>query len=238
MFWAEEILMNIQQAERPLEQYVEEFLSVIHLRNLSTMSLLFVIPISMSMWKILIFPPSVNTRPLQLTTSVLHVLLQQAHSLQSSLTHPNSPELLPHPQPQTPAASSSRTPAAASSRTPTTAPCSSKPATAPRSGFMASNMASHIYHKNIMDQFGLLSPLSLLVPSSPPLSLLVPSRPPKSLLVPSSRPEPERPPERRPEPERPPERPLEPELPPEPQLFRLRAFGIRCARHVKPSLRR
>ncbi|KAL0161264.1 hypothetical protein M9458_044989, partial [Cirrhinus mrigala] len=31
MFWAEEFLMNIQQVERPLEQYVEEFLSVFHL---------------------------------------------------------------------------------------------------------------------------------------------------------------------------------------------------------------
>ncbi|KAL0200403.1 hypothetical protein M9458_003590, partial [Cirrhinus mrigala] len=31
MFWAEEFLMNIRQAERPLEQYVEEFLSVFHL---------------------------------------------------------------------------------------------------------------------------------------------------------------------------------------------------------------
>ncbi|KAL0183441.1 hypothetical protein M9458_022816, partial [Cirrhinus mrigala] len=104
---------------------------------------------------------------------------------------------------------------AARSRTPATAPRSSKPATAPCSGFMASNMASHIYHKDIMDQFGLLSTSSLLVPSSPPLSLLVPSRPPKSPLVLSSRPEPELPPERRPEPELPPERRPEPELPPE-----------------------
>ncbi|KAL0195075.1 hypothetical protein M9458_008647, partial [Cirrhinus mrigala] len=31
MFWAEEFLWNIQQAERPLEHYVEEFLSVVHL---------------------------------------------------------------------------------------------------------------------------------------------------------------------------------------------------------------
>ncbi|KAL0172557.1 hypothetical protein M9458_032868 [Cirrhinus mrigala] len=31
MFWAEDFIMNIQQAERPLEQYVEEFLSVVHL---------------------------------------------------------------------------------------------------------------------------------------------------------------------------------------------------------------
>ncbi|KAL0168604.1 hypothetical protein M9458_036826, partial [Cirrhinus mrigala] len=31
MFWAEDFLMNIQQAERPLEQYVEEFLSFVHL---------------------------------------------------------------------------------------------------------------------------------------------------------------------------------------------------------------
>ncbi|KAL0195100.1 hypothetical protein M9458_008672 [Cirrhinus mrigala] len=31
MFWAEEILFNIQQAERPLEHCVEEFLSVVHL---------------------------------------------------------------------------------------------------------------------------------------------------------------------------------------------------------------
>ncbi|KAL0184346.1 hypothetical protein M9458_020042, partial [Cirrhinus mrigala] len=31
MFWAEEFLMNIQQAERPLEQYVEEYLNVLHL---------------------------------------------------------------------------------------------------------------------------------------------------------------------------------------------------------------
>ncbi|KAL0203391.1 hypothetical protein M9458_001409 [Cirrhinus mrigala] len=31
MLWAEEFLFNIQQAERPLERYVEEFLSVVHL---------------------------------------------------------------------------------------------------------------------------------------------------------------------------------------------------------------
>ncbi|KAL0171596.1 hypothetical protein M9458_031907, partial [Cirrhinus mrigala] len=31
MFWAEEFLFNIQQADKPLEQYVEEFLSVLHL---------------------------------------------------------------------------------------------------------------------------------------------------------------------------------------------------------------
>ncbi|KAL0180354.1 hypothetical protein M9458_025796, partial [Cirrhinus mrigala] len=30
IFWAEEFLMNIQQVERPLEQYVKEFLSIFH----------------------------------------------------------------------------------------------------------------------------------------------------------------------------------------------------------------
>ncbi|KAL0195734.1 hypothetical protein M9458_009306, partial [Cirrhinus mrigala] len=35
MLWAEEFLFNIQQAERPLEQYVEEFLNVLYLVSLS-----------------------------------------------------------------------------------------------------------------------------------------------------------------------------------------------------------
>ncbi|KAL0146590.1 hypothetical protein M9458_058221 [Cirrhinus mrigala] len=118
------------------------------------------------------------------------------HALQSSLAHPSSPEVLSHPQPRTcgPLPDSGRSQLSDSYRGPLTdsgsgqlmAPRSSKPATAPRSGLPASNMASHIYHKDIMDQFGLLSPSSLLVPSSPPSSLLVLSRPPKSPLVPSS----------------------------------------------------
>ncbi len=33
MDWAEDFLLNIQQEGRPLEQYVEEFLSVFHLVN-------------------------------------------------------------------------------------------------------------------------------------------------------------------------------------------------------------
>ncbi len=31
MNWAEEFLLDLQQEERPLEQYLEEFLSVLHL---------------------------------------------------------------------------------------------------------------------------------------------------------------------------------------------------------------
>ncbi|KAL0151702.1 hypothetical protein M9458_053001 [Cirrhinus mrigala] len=35
MFWAEEFLFNIQQADRPLEEYVEEFLSILNLMGLN-----------------------------------------------------------------------------------------------------------------------------------------------------------------------------------------------------------
>ncbi|KAL0161628.1 hypothetical protein M9458_045353, partial [Cirrhinus mrigala] len=106
----------------------------------------------------------------------------------SSLTL--SPE--PAARSRTPAAApgSSRRSVALRSNWLEVAPRSSKPATATRSGLTANNMASHICHKDAMDQFGLLSP-------SPP-----------------NPPEPECPPEPAP-PERPPE-PAAPERPPEP----------------------
>ncbi|KAL0173906.1 hypothetical protein M9458_029874, partial [Cirrhinus mrigala] len=80
----------------------------------------------------------------------------------------------PHPQPRT----RSRTQAAARSQTPSTAPCSSRPSAAlprsnrlaavPRSELIVDNMASHLYNKDTMDQFELLSPSLLLVPYSLP----------------------------------------------------------------------
>ncbi|KAL0195167.1 hypothetical protein M9458_008739, partial [Cirrhinus mrigala] len=242
MFWAEEILMNIQQAERLLEQYVEEFLSVIHLVSWSDAMINACFQIGLNDDKLFCSITADDCRRpvadfinyvLALCNSNFYVDVEDynlppicehaaapAHHQPASSTccsnelTPSGPPLLTpvlqssslilSPEPavrsrtrtaacsQTPAAASSRTPAAAcsqtpaaaSSRTPAMAPRSSKPATAPRSGFMPSNMASQIYHKDTMVQFGLLSPSSLLVPSSPPSSLLVPSRPP-------NRPEPE-----------------------------------------------
>ncbi|KAL0198367.1 hypothetical protein M9458_006907, partial [Cirrhinus mrigala] len=127
-----------------------------------------------------------------------------------------SSSLILSPEP----AASTRTPATASSWTRDTAPSQTPaaailrtPATPPRSGLPAENMASHINLKDIVDSCGLFSPLSPLVPSSSPSSPLVPSSPLNSPLVQSI------PPERPPEPELPPERPPElapPERPPVP----------------------
>ncbi|KAL0195000.1 hypothetical protein M9458_008572, partial [Cirrhinus mrigala] len=89
-------------------------------------------------------------------------------------------------------------------------PRSSQPAAAPRSEPTAPIMASHICHKNNMDQYGLLSPSSPLFPSSPP----EPERPPEPV-----------PPERPPEPA-PPDHPLVPAPPkPGPPVLSCRKFG-------------
>ncbi|KAL0198371.1 hypothetical protein M9458_006911, partial [Cirrhinus mrigala] len=120
-----------------------------------------------------------NTRPLQLTTSQRPPRAAPTSSL---------PPVLP---------CSPHRELAASTRT---------PATPPRSGLPAENIASHINLKDIVDSCGLFSPLSPLVPSSSPSPL-------NSPLVPSI------PPERPPEPELPPERPPKlapPERPPVP----------------------
>ncbi|KAL0172253.1 hypothetical protein M9458_032564, partial [Cirrhinus mrigala] len=243
--------MNIQQAERPLEQYVEKFLSVVHLVSWSNAMINTCFQMGLNDDKLFcsITPDDCRKPVAEFINYVLalcnsnfyvdvedsnlppickHATAPARHQPASSTCCSNeltpsgppslttvlqSSSLILSPEPGL-RPTGSQTPAAASSRTPATALRSSKPATVPRSGLTADIMASHLCHMDTMDQFGILSPSFLLVPSSPPSSLLVLSSPPKSPLVLSSPPESERPPEPAP-PERPPV-PAPPERPPEP----------------------
>ncbi|KAL0163795.1 hypothetical protein M9458_039548 [Cirrhinus mrigala] len=223
--------MNIQQAERPLEQYVEEFLSVLHLVSWSDSMINACFQMGLKDDRLFCsVTPDDCHRPvaefinyvLALSNSNFYVDVKDSN-LPPIRKHMDAPahhqpasstccsneltpsELLPHPQPRTPAVPPclSRPSTALRSHRLEAAPRSSQPAATPRSGPTASNMASHICHKDTMDPYGLLSPSSPLVPSSPPEA----ERPPEPVP-------PERPPEPAP-PERPPE-PASPERPPEP----------------------
>ncbi|KAL0182050.1 hypothetical protein M9458_021425, partial [Cirrhinus mrigala] len=233
MLWAEDFLFNIQQAERPLEHYVEEFLSVVHLVSWSDATINacfqmglnddrlfrsiapddchkpvaefinYVLALCNSNYYVDVedstLPPiSKSDCSSSPPANVLHVQLQRARSLRSSLIL--SPE--PAADPRSPPVASSRTPPAAHSRT---------PAMSPRSGLPAVSMASQINIMDSKDVCGFSSPVSPspLVPSSSPKPPLIPSIPPECP------PEPELPPARPPEPELPPVRPPEPALPPE-----------------------
>ncbi|KAL0153574.1 hypothetical protein M9458_051188 [Cirrhinus mrigala] len=161
------------------------------------MSLPFVIPSSLSMWKILIFPPICK-----------HAAAPAHHQPASSTCRSNEPA---------PSGPPSLSPVLHNSSlvlSPEPAASSRTPAAPPRSGLSAKNMASQIYNKDYVDLYELLSSVSLLVPSSSPPSPLVPSSSPKPPLIPSIPPEPELHPARPPEPELPPARPPEAALPP------------------------
>ncbi|KAL0151657.1 hypothetical protein M9458_053058 [Cirrhinus mrigala] len=201
MLWAEDFLFNIQQAERPLEHYMEEFLSVDHLRNSSIMSLPVVILIT-----------NVDVEDSNLPPICKHTAAPAHHQPASSTCSSN--ELAPSGPP-------SLNPVLHSSSlilSPEPVASSRTPATSPRSGLPAVSMASQINIMDNKDVCGYSSPVSPLVPSSSP-SPLVPSSSPKPPLIPSippeRPPEPELPPACPPEPELPPERPPEPAVPPE-----------------------
>ncbi|KAL0147009.1 hypothetical protein M9458_057533 [Cirrhinus mrigala] len=152
MFWAEDFFFNIQQANKPLEQYVEEFERftpadfINHVLALNNSKFYFDMEDS-------------NPPPIRKHADA------PAHHQPASLP-PFLPRFL----------QSSRAPPSSSAQN------SSQPAAPPRSGPLASNMASHICHKDVMDQFGLLFPFpptSPLVLSSPPEPERRPEHPPE-----------------------------------------------------------
>ncbi|KAL0150360.1 hypothetical protein M9458_054362 [Cirrhinus mrigala] len=270
MLWAEDFLFNIQQAERPLEHYVEEFLSVVHLVSWSdaTVNACFQMGLNDDKLFNLITPDDCRKPVAEFINHVLalchseffvdvedshlppickHAAAPAHHQPASSTCRSNEPApsgppsltpVLHHsshilsPEPAasalTPAApaASSRTPAAlaASTRTPAAPATSSQtppaasswtPATPLRSGSATNgNMASQIFIKDYVDSYGLLSPVSPLVPSSSSKPPLIPSLPPEPVLPP----EPELRPARPPEAELPPEPELAPGCPPEAEL--------------------
>ncbi|KAL0147474.1 hypothetical protein M9458_057214 [Cirrhinus mrigala] len=240
MLWAEDFLFNIQQAERLLEHYVEEFLSVVHLVSWSDATINTCFQIGLNDDKLFnLITPEDCRKPvaefinhvLALCHSEFFVDVEDSH-LPPICKHAAAPA---HHQPAsstcgsnepTPSGPPSLTPVlhhsshilspepAASALTPAAPAASSRtPATPLRSGSATNgNMASQIFIKDYVDSYGLLSPPSPLVPSSSPKPPLIPSIPPEPVLPP----EPELRPARPPEAELPPARPPEPAPPPVP----------------------
>ncbi|KAL0181845.1 hypothetical protein M9458_021220, partial [Cirrhinus mrigala] len=243
MLWAEDFLFNIQQAERPLEHYVEEFLSVVHLVSWSdaTINTCFQMGLNDDRLFCSITPDDCRKPVAEIINYVLalcnsnyyvdvedstlppickHAAAPAHHQPESSTCCSNelAPSGPPSLNPVLHSSSLILSPEpAASSRTPAAVAASSRaPATPPCSGLSDASMVSQINVKDNKDVCGFFSPVSPLVLSSYLSSRLVPSSSPKSPLVSSI------PPELPPEPELPPKRPPEPELPPvrppEPEL--------------------
>ncbi|KAL0197507.1 hypothetical protein M9458_006047, partial [Cirrhinus mrigala] len=218
MPWAEDYLWNIQQAERPLEKYVEEFLSVVHLVSWSDAMINACFQMGLNNDKLFrSITPDDCRKPV---VEIINYVLALCHSnffvevadsnlppickLAATPAHHQpasstccSNELTPSGPPSlTPVLQSSSlilTPEpTASSRTPPAAHFRT-PATPPRSGSTIGSMASQIY-KDYVDLYKSLSPV---FPKPP----LIPSIPP------------ERPPEPAPSPARLPVTTLKPSLP-------------------------